>query len=206
MEKIPSIVTINPQDLHARDGYRLLSSLVVPRPIAWVSSLGADGTANLAPFSFFNAVAGSPPTIMFSVGRRQGAAKDTLRNIQETGEFVIHLAGQELSQALNISAANVDYDVDEFELAGLDKAASVMVRAPRVAQAPVAMEARATQFVPVEGSIYTVVFGQIVYYHIREDLLTAEGLVDATRLDPLLRLGGSQYASLGAIFDMPRPE
>jgi len=205
MENISTLVTFDPQVLHPRETYRLLTSLVVPRPIAWVSTISANDVPNLAPFSFFNAVAGSPPTVMISVGKRSGGLKDTLRNLQETGEFVVNLAGQGLAQALNISSASVDYGVDEFELAGLEKAASVKVRPPRVAQAAAALEARVTQMVPVTGSAYTMVLGQVVYYHIREELLDPEGWVNAVKLDPLLRLGGSQYAHLGKVFEMPRP-
>ena len=206
MKQTETLVTLQAQDLHPRDRYRLLTSLVVPRPIAWVSTLGADGSANLAPFSFFNAVGGNPPTIMISVGQRGGSAKDTLRNIQETGEFVVNLPSQDLAQALNASSANVNYEVDEFELAGLGKSPSLLVRPPRVSEAAAAMEVRATQFVPVEGSHYTLVLGQVLVFHLREDVLRSNGLADAARLDPLARLGGSEYSSLGAVFEMQRPE
>src|SRR5438552_7631164 len=111
----PPTASITPTDLHPRDAYRLLISIVVPRPIAWVSSVGADGTLNLAPFSFFNAVGGTPPTVMVSIGRRAGQPKDTLRNVQETGEFVVHIVERALAEAMNRTSGEYEYDVDEFE-------------------------------------------------------------------------------------------
>jgi flavin reductase (DIM6/NTAB) family NADH-FMN oxidoreductase RutF len=202
MENTLSIV---PDELPPRDAYRLLISVVVPRPIAWVSTIGADGTPNLAPFSFFNAVGGVPPIIMFSVGQRRGTAKDTLRNVRETGEFVVNLVSQELGEAMNQTSGEWPYEVNEFELAGLATGPSVDVRPPRVAAAPVAMEARVTQIVPVEGTYSTMVLGQVLRYHIRDGLLRPNGLVNATLLRPLARLSGDEYATLGDVFAMPRP-
>ena len=199
------MTTLTPNDLPPLDAYRLLSSLVVPRPIAWLSTLGSDGTHNLAPFSFFNAVAGSPPTVMVSIGQRKGAPKDSLRNIQETGEFVVNLVGEELVEAMNLTAGEYDYDVDEFAIAGLESAPSMEVRPPRVAQAAAALECRATQFIPVEGSTYTMVFGQVVRYHLREGLLRPNGLADPQILRPVCRLAADEYATLGPVFSLARP-
>jgi len=202
MEKTLSIV---PDELPARDAYRLLISVVVPRPIAWVSTIGADGTPNLAPFSFFNGVGGVPPIVMFSVGQRRGAPKDTLRNVHETGEFVINLVSQELAEPMNQTAGEWPYEVNEFDLTGIETVASVDVRPPRVAAAPVAMEGRVTQLVPVEGTHSTMVLGRVLRYHLREGLLRPDGLVDATLLRPVARLGGDEYATLGDVFSMTRP-
>ena len=199
------MTTLTPNDLTARDAYRLLSSLIVPRPIAWLSTLGRDGTHNLAPFSFFNAVAGSPPTVMVSIGQRKGAPKDSLRNILETGEFVVNLVGEELLEAINLTAGEYDYDVDEFAIAGLESAPSMEVRPPRVAQAAAALECRATQFIPVEGSAYTMVLGQVLRYHLREGLLRPNGLADPLILRPVCRLAADDYATLGPVFSLARP-
>jgi len=201
--KMTSIV---PDELPPRDAYRLMLSVVAPRPIAWVSSVGADGTLNLAPFSFFNGVGGTPPTVMFSVGQRKGQIKDTLRNVQETGEFVVNLVNEALAEAMNQTAGEWSYEVNEFEIAGLSAAASVDVHPPRVAEAPVAMEAKVTQIVPVLGTTSTMVLGRILRYHVRDDLLRPEGLVDATLLRPLARLGGDEYATVGKVFTMKRPK
>jgi flavin reductase (DIM6/NTAB) family NADH-FMN oxidoreductase RutF len=196
---------INPADLHPRDAYRLLISVVIPRPIGWTSTLGADGSLNLAPFSFFNAVGGNPPTVLLSVGQRQGEPKDTLRNIQATGDFVINLVDETLVEAMNLTSGEYAYAVDEFALAGLTPAPSSVVRPPRVAEAKVALECQLTQIVPVQDTHYTLVLGRVVRFHLQDGLLRPNGLVDAALLRPLARLGGDEYAALGPVFEMNRP-
>lgn len=198
-------ITIVPDDLSPRDSYRLLISAVVPRPIAWVSSIGADGSLNLAPFSFFNAVSGSPPIVMVSIGQRRGTTKDTLRNVQETGEFVVNIVDQDLAEAMNQTSGEWAYEVDEFELAGLEPVPSVDVRPPRVAVAKVAMEAKLTQVIPIEGSTSTMILGQVLRFHIRDGLLRPNGLIDPNLLQPVSRLGGDEYATFGQVFSMARP-
>jgi flavin reductase (DIM6/NTAB) family NADH-FMN oxidoreductase RutF len=146
-------ISIVPDDLAARDAYRLMTSVIVPRPIAWVSTVGIDGTLNLAPFSFYCPVSGKPPTVMFSLGLRADQPKDTLRNVQETGEFVLNVVDESLAEPMNETAGEWPYEVDEFALAGLAAAPSVDVRPPRVAIAPVAMEARVTQIHSRAGDV-----------------------------------------------------
>ena len=201
-----TMISIAPGDLSPRDAYRLMISVVVPRPIAWVSTVGADGSLNLAPFSFFNGVANNPLTIMVSVGQREGGPKDTLRNAQETGEFVVNIVDESLAEAMNATSGEWPYDTDEFELAGLATAPSCDVRPPRVAAAPVALEAKVSQIIPVEGATYTLILGRVVRFHIRDGLLRPNGLVDAARLRPLARLGGDEYARLEGVFSMARPK
>ncbi|MCS6910454.1 MAG: flavin reductase family protein [Anaerolineales bacterium] len=199
------MTSLFPHDLQPSDVYRLLISIVVPRPIAWVSSLGADGSLNLAPFSFFNAVAGNPPTVMFSIGQRQGVPKDTLRNVRETGEFVLNMVDEALAEKMNLTSGEYAYEVNEFERAGLTPLASMLVKPPRVAEAAVTMECRATQIVPVQDTTYTMVLGQVQVFHVREGLLRPDGSVDATLLKPVARLSGDEYATLGTMFEMKRP-
>ncbi|MCW1969527.1 MAG: flavin reductase family protein [Anaerolineae bacterium] len=199
------MIAINPVDLPPRDAYRLMTSVIVPRPIAWVSTIGNDGSRNLAPFSFFNGIGGNPPTLMISVGLRKGQPKDTLRNVQENGEFVVNMVSEDLGPQMNLTAGEYDYEVDEFALAGLTAAPCDLVKPPRVAEAGVAMECRASQLVQVTDTTYTVIFGRILRFHIREGLLRPDGLIDANALRPLARLGGDQYATLSPTFDMPRP-
>jgi flavin reductase (DIM6/NTAB) family NADH-FMN oxidoreductase RutF len=199
------IISIEPTQLSPRDAYRLMISIIVPRPIAWVSTIGADGSLNLAPFSFFNSVSGNPPILMFSVSRRRGQPKDTLRNIQETGEFVVNLADRSLAEVMVHTSGEWPYEVNEFEMAKLEMTPSTDVKPPRVAKAPVAMEAALSQIVPVEGSDSTMILGRIVRYHLRQGLLRANGLVDAALLQPLARLGGDEYATLAEIFSLQRP-
>lgn len=199
-------VTLTPGDLHPRDAYRLLLSIVIPRPIAWVSTLGADGSHNLAPFSFFNVVGGTPPTVMVSVGQRAGSPKDTLRNVQESGEFVAHIANEDLAPKVNLTSGDWPYDTDEFEVAGLTQVPSTEVKPPRVLEAPVAMECRLTQLVPVQDTHYTMILGQVLRYHIRQSLLGENGLVQALNLRAIARLGGDEYTAIDRIFSLSRPQ
>lgn len=198
-------ISIVPDTLSRRDSYRLLISAVVPRPIAWVSSLSPDGARNLAPFSFFNAVSGAPPIVMFSIGQRRGESKDTLQNIRKTREFVVNIVDETLAEAMNQTSGEWASEVDEFDLAGLAPAPSTDVRPPRVAAARVAMEAKLTQILPIEGTGSTMVLGQVVRFHIQDGLLRPNGLIDPALLQPLSRLAGDEYATFGEVFSMQRP-
>ena len=140
-EEQHNTLTLVPDEMEHRDAYRLMLSVVAPRPIAWISTIGADGTPNLAPYSFFTGASGRPPTLLFSVSpARNKQVKDTLRNVQETGEFVVNLVSEELREAMNLTSGVWPYEVDEFEAAGLEVLPSMDVRPPRVAASPVAME------------------------------------------------------------------
>lgn len=200
------LITLTTDEMPPRDAARMFLSIVAPRPIAWVSTVSAEGVRNLAPFSFFNAVAGNPPTVMLAIGQRQGRPKDTLRNVQETGEFVINLVDEALAAAMNLTSGEWESSLDEFQLANLAAVASLEVKPPRVAAAPVAMEARLTQIVPVAGTTATLVLGRIVRFHIRAGLLRPNGLIDAAALRPITRLGGEEYATIGSVFAMARPQ
>jgi len=198
--------TIVPSDLDPRDAYRLLISAVVPRPIGWASTIGADGSLNIAPFSFFNAVSNMPLTVMISVGQRRGQPKDTLRNARETGEFVINIVNEDLAAAMNTTSGEWAYDVNEFDRAGLATAPSLDVKPPRVAAAPIALECKVTQIVPVQDTTYTLILGRVLRFHIRSGLLRPNGQIDATLLKPVARLSGDEYATLGRVFEMQRPQ
>ena len=202
-------LSLTPDEMADRDAYRLLLSIVVPRPIAWVSTLAEDGTRNLAPFSFFTAVSGHPPVLMVSVSARSarlgGGEKDTLRNVRATGEAVVHLVPETLAEAMNRTSGEWPPDVDEFVQAGLTCAPSVDVHPPRVAEAPIALETKLHQIVPVANSGNTLVLLRVVRYHVRRDLLRENGLVDAALLAPITRMGGPEYAHLGTVFSMERP-
>lgn len=197
---------IHPSTLQPRDRYRLLLSTVAPRPIAWISTRAGDGSLNLAPFSFFQAVTGTPPLVVVSIGQRKGAPKDTLRNIQETGEFVINLVADELAEKMNLTSGEYESQVNEFEVAGLTPAPSEVVKAPRVAESPINMEARLFQFVPIAGSDYSLVIGEIVCWHVADGYLAPDGLVDIARVRPIARLARDEYTRFGEVFAMPRPK
>jgi flavin reductase (DIM6/NTAB) family NADH-FMN oxidoreductase RutF len=205
MNETAKMISIVPTDLEPRDAYRLLISAVVPRPIGWASTIGADGSLNIAPFSFFNAVSNMPLTVMISVGQRKGRPKDTLRNARETGEYVINIVNEELAEAMSVTSGEWAYDVNEFDRAGLETTASIDVKPPRVAAAPIALECKVTQIVPVQDTTYTLILGRVLRFHIREGLLRPNGAIDATLLKPVGRLSGDEYATLGRVFEMKRP-
>ena len=187
------------------------NQLVVPRPIGWISSITAAGNVNLAPYSFFNAVAYVPPQVMFAMTgpHDQGGNKDSVHNARETGEFVANLTTWNLREAVSASSAPAPRDVDEFELAGLTAAESVIVRPPRVAESPVALECKLVQIVelptPDPDDPNLVTFGEVVGIHI-DDNVIVDGMVDIHRLDPIARLGYSdQYTRVTDVFAMTRP-
>ena len=184
------------------------NAIVGPRPIGWISTRSAGGALNLAPYSFFNAFNYTPPIVGFaSIG-----AKDTLRNVQETGEFGWNLVTRNLAQAMNQSCASVPPEVNEFELAGLSAAPSRLIAAPRVLQSPVSFECRCTQIVQLQGidgnQVPTwLVLGEVLAVHIARALLK-DGVYDTAAAEPVLRGGGpGDYFSIGAeqLFRMQRP-
>lgn len=198
-------------DLNQSPGFKrtVFNAIVAPRPIGWISSVDEHGTANLAPFSHFNLVSTAPPVLIFSCNTpADRPEKDTIANVRATGEFVVNLATLALAEAMNATSAPAPRGVDEFELAGLQKAASVLVRPPRVAASPAALECRVLRFVDIDPekpgeTRSTVVFGRVVGVHIAEGFLDANGRFDTAKARPLTRLGGTQYAEAGAIFDLP---
>lgn len=187
--------------------YRFLISAVVPRPIAFVSSLSPEGARNLAPFSYFMGVGPTPPTVAISIIRRRGALKDTARNILQTGEFVINSAVEEIARQLNRTSGDYAPGIDEFQIAGLTPVDSVKVKPPRVAECPVQLECRVYRTMDVGNApqISTLIVGEVLLAHVRDDLWE-DAMIQADRLKPISRLGATRYAKLGEIFAMERPE
>jgi flavin reductase (DIM6/NTAB) family NADH-FMN oxidoreductase RutF len=179
-------------------------ALVAPRPIAWVSSLSAEGVANLAPFSFFNAFSQQPHYIAFGIG----PVKDTLRNIEATKDFAVSLATFDLREKMNTTSAHVGPEVDEFVLAGLAKAPCRIIAVPRVAESPVALECRLHQVVPLPDDTGHaedfMVIGRVLGIHI-DDRYIHEGRVDTAAMRPIARLGYSEYATVTEAWRMRRP-
>lgn len=197
---------LDPATIAPQNVYKLLIGCVVPRPIAWVSTVGADGVHNLAPFSFFNAVCNEPPIVMFSSGPRDGHTKDTVRNLEHTGDFVVNVVDDALAEAMNLSSGEYPSEVDEFALAGLTAVAGVKVRSPRVGEAPIAMECRVSQILHIGHGPHSVVLGQIVHFHVRDDVYEARtGRIDLRRLRPVGRLAGDLYTRVHDLFEMKRP-
>ncbi|MEA2268716.1 MAG: hypothetical protein QOC64_1326 [Solirubrobacteraceae bacterium] len=188
---------IDPADLGARPFYRLLTAVVVPRPIAWVSSRSAAGVDNLAPHSFFTVSCVSPPIIQFtSVG-----IKDTLRNVQETREFVVNLAPEPLFEQINATATDYPRGISEFDAVGLEREPSRRVTPPRVAGSPVALECRLHSTLALGDS--TVVLGEVVHAAVAEGAVV-DGHPEIGRLRPLARLGKDQWSAVGEVRAIPR--
>lgn len=189
---------LDPAQLAPRSVYRLLTSLVAPRPIAWVSTVAADGTLNLAPHSYFNLVSHRPPIVHFT----SSGDKDSLRNARATGEFVINVVTRDLVDAMNLTSADFPPDESEFAWAGLQTSPSACVRPPRVAASKAALECRVESILP-KGS-GTMVFGEVVHVHVHDDVWR-EDAVDPNLLHLVGRLGGDSYADTRRVFDLPRP-
>jgi flavin reductase (DIM6/NTAB) family NADH-FMN oxidoreductase RutF len=206
---------VSPSDLSHSDLYNILLNSVAPRPIAWVSTTSLSGQLNLAPFSFFNVVCVNPSLLAFAPGLRRpkepkashGEAKDTLRNIRETKEFVVNIVTYELAEAMNLTSGEYDASVNEFELAKLTPQPSKIVRPPRVSESPVSFECKLHQILdfstaPTSGSL---VIGQIVSMHMN-DAHVKDGKLDRNSLDLIGRMGGTQYTRTTQRFEMVRPK
>ena len=197
---------LDPAVMPSPSVYKLLIGCVVPRPIAWVSTVSADGVPNLAPFSFFMGVCNEPPTIAFSSGRREGAKKDTVVNAEHTGDFVVNVVDDSLAEQMNMTSGEYPPEVDEFALAGLTAAPGVKVRAPRLLEAPISLECRVDRIIPVGRGPHSLVLGEIVYFHVRDDVYDPRtGRIDMHRLRPVGRLAGNLYSHIHDIFEMKRP-
>lgn len=201
---------IDIQDLARASVYKLLIGSVVPRPIAWVSTVNQQGQPNLAPFSFFTLVCADPPTLVFCpmIRSSDGRPKDTLSNIRQTGEFVVNVPTEDLAQAVNISSTEFDPEVNEFVAAGVTPVASVKVRPPRVAESPINFECVVQHILdigdqPLSGSL---VVGRILHIHVDERVLTGQDHIDLFQLKPIARLAGADYARVTDIFSLKRPE
>lgn len=192
-------VLFDTEELEGREGYFLITSLVVPRPIAWVSSLSSDGVLNLAPHSYFNVISSGPLIVHFT----STGVKDSLTNVKATGEFVINIVNEALLEPMNDTSANYPPEENEFEWAGLETAPSVRVAPPRVARAPAALECKLIRIVSLGNG--NMVFGDVVAIHVDEGVLV-DGRVDPDLLKPVGRLSGGGYTTVaGHTLSRPRP-
>jgi flavin reductase (DIM6/NTAB) family NADH-FMN oxidoreductase RutF len=195
--------------LPPREAYSFLVTSIMPRPIAWVSTISSEGRTNLAPFSFFQGVTANPPTLLvIPVNHRDGRKKDTARNIEETGEFVVNVVPFALAGPMNATAALLANDESEFEKFGIEPAPSTRVRPPRVAASPIAFECSVHLIVPVgEGPLAAnIVIGLVRYAHLSDAILGPDGLPDPGKLDLVGRLGGELYARTTERFALKRPD
>lgn len=194
---------LDPRMMPTRDVYRFLISAVVPRPIAFVSTVSAAGETNLAPFSYFNAVSSEPPLVAIAISDRPDDPKDTLRNIRETREFVVNVVSEPLLDAMVRTAGEWPKTTSEFGPSGLTPAPSERVRAPYVVESPLQLECVFHSEIPLGNSLLVV--GEVILARVRDDVLT-DGRVDPAKLAPVGRLGGELYAPLGPILKRGRPK
>lgn len=195
--------------LPAREVYSWMTATIMPRPVAWVSTISAEGKDNLAPFSFFQGVTSNPPTLMFvPVNTRDGTKKDTVRNIEEVPEFVVNLAPFALAEKMNATSALLPYGESEFEAFDIARVPSERVRPRRVAAAPASFECTLDRIVRIgEGPLAAnVIFGRILLLHVNETMLGPDGRPDAAKLDLIGRLGGESFTRTRERFDLKRPD
>ena len=195
-----------PEDGHGLP-HNPFNAIVTPRPIGWISTRGADGSENLAPYSFFNAVAYVPPQVMFaSTGTKpdRDDAKDSVANIRESGVFCVNIVEYAMREVMNTSSGPWPREVDEFEKAGIERAACETIACSRVAHAPASLECRLTQIIALPGRANRLVLGEVTGVHLRDDCLR-DGIFDILRYQPLARLGYRDYTHVTETFVMERP-
>jgi flavin reductase (DIM6/NTAB) family NADH-FMN oxidoreductase RutF len=201
-----------PSGTHKDHGlaFNPLKAIVSPRPIGWISSIGADGVHNLAPYSFFNAISETPPMVAFSGSPGTQGDKDSVKNIEETGDFVVNIVSSDLLNAMNISSASVPRELSEFDQAKLTPKPSTLVTSPHVGESPCYLECRLWQIIDLpaapEGVKSRLVIGEVVGIGIDDALITAEGKIDVTKYQPAARLGYKDYAMIKDVFELDRPD
>ena len=188
--------------------YHALIGVVTPRPIAWVTTLDLQGRVNLAPFSFFNAFGSNPPVVVFSPNlKRNRGKKDTLRNVEATGQFVVNAAVAELAAQVNLSSKELPAGDSEVELTGLTLLPSVKVRPPRLAESPVHLECVVRQILPIGDGpgAANLVIGEVLILHVADAVLNDQGRIDPHKLHTIGRMGGNYYCHTTDLFEMKRP-
>lgn len=202
---LENFVSLATADIDTSTAYKLLTGVVVPRPVAWITSCSASGVVNVAPFSSFNYIAHSPPMLAINITLQDnGAVKDTARNINETGEFVVNIATLDTLDLMNASSAEYAPHASEAEHLDIDLLPGQLVKAPRIALSPVHMECRLSQVVPLGTGVNTLYIGEVVMFHLNNSVYDGRH-VDSVAINPIARLGGPFYATLGEILKRPRP-
>ncbi|UHA75943.1 flavin reductase family protein [Paenibacillus sp. 481] len=204
------MISIDPAMQSDHDNYKLLIGSVVPRPIAFVTTLAEDGVLNAAPFSFFSIVSSAPPMLSVSVQRKQGVMKDTARNAIATGELVIHIVDESVVEAVNVTAANLPPHESEVALAGLTPVTSESIRVPGIAEAKIRMECVLERSIPLGGSdeaspACDLLIARVVRFQLAEEIYE-HGRIHAAKLNPVSRMAGNDYATLGKLFSIDRPQ
>ena len=202
------MLSFNPSDNTERENYKLLIGSIVPRPIAFITSAGEDGTINGAPFSYFNVVSSNPPMISISIQRKNGSPKDTVKNVMEKKEFVVHIVDEENVEKINITAASLPPQISEIEKAGLTLAESEKVLVPGIKESKVRFECTLEYSIQLgeNNSIGTdLLIGKIVKFHI-DEAIYEDGRINHEKLGAMSRLAGSNYAGIGDVISLKRPE
>jgi flavin reductase (DIM6/NTAB) family NADH-FMN oxidoreductase RutF len=193
---------IDAASLDADAAYRLLVGAVVPRPIAWITTIAPSGLVNAAPFSCYTFVCNDPPMLAINVGRRDGQLKDTARNIRDSGEFVVNVVGEDLLESMHATSAECGPEISEIEALQIEVAPSTAVRPPRIAASPVNLECRLDRVIELGRLQNQIVFGCIVHFHVA-DAVYERGKIDSEKLKPVARLAGRRYARLGDTVNLP---
>ena len=196
-----------PEDGHGLP-HNPFNAIVTPRPIGWISTRGSDGSENLAPYSFFNAVAYVPPQVMFastSAKEDRDGTKDSVANIRDTEVFAVNIVEYAARDAMNQTSGAWDRETDEFALAGIEKAECETINCPRVSGAPATLECKLTQIVQLPGEANFTVFGEVTGVHLRDDCMV-DGMFDVTKFNPLTRLGYRDYSVVREVFSLTRPD
>jgi flavin reductase (DIM6/NTAB) family NADH-FMN oxidoreductase RutF len=195
---------IDPKQLNPSQAYDLMTNLIVPRPIAFISTMSPDGIPNAAPFSFFNGISTDPPLLAVAIGQRGNEKKVTMRNIESSGEFVVNGVDEDLAEGMNRASAVYPPDTNKFLAAGLTAAPSVKVKPPRIGEAPVSLECRLVRILPLPETRDALVIGRIVHIFLKDDLLK-KGSLDPERYRAIGRLGQSNYCRIQEKFTLGKP-
>ncbi|MFY9509988.1 MAG: flavin reductase family protein [Rubrivivax sp.] len=195
-------VSVPAEGMDTATAYRLICGAVVPRPVAWITTIGADGRANAAPFSSYNYVAHSPPMVAVNIGSRLGALKDTARNIRDSGWFCVNVATEAVMETMHLCGADYPPEVGEPEALGIELLPGLATPVPRIAASPVHMECRLDQAVTLGRGLNTLYIGEVLAFHLADSVYDGRN-VDSLKLRPIARLGGPYYAALGEIFYRP---
>lgn len=190
--------TLRIEDMDLATRYRMVTSCVLPRPIAWITTLSPTGVVNAAPFSSYNYIAHSPPMVAVNMGAREGRLKDTARNVVETKEFVINVPTEATLEAMHKTSGEYSAEVSEAEMHGIELIPSAFVKPPRIAATPIQLECRLTQVLPLGTGVNVLYVGDIVAFHLRDDVFDGRH-VDLAKIRPVVRLAGPHYATLGEI-------
>ncbi|MBD8028003.1 flavin reductase family protein [Ureibacillus sp. Re31] len=204
------MIAIQPKNNSERENYKLLTGTIIPRPIAFVTTISEEGVVNGAPFSYFNIVSANPPLVSVAIQRPNGNLKDTARNIYNNGEFVVHIVDQNNVKQVNETAASLPYNESELEIANLSQVTSDMINVPGIKEAKVRFECKLVQALPLineENPGSDLFIGEVVLFHIDESIFDQDkGYIDERSLDAVSRLAGQNYATLGDIFSIERPK